>query len=80
MGVFDTHDVPLLQAMAADVPLAKINGTCVGMDMSEDGTGASSVSHSDSEKASIAQVSAHFLATPCSYLFYDTLFEKKVLR
>lgn len=43
------------EAMAADVPLPKRNGTCVGMDMSEDGTGASSVSHSDSEKASIAQ-------------------------
>lgn len=43
------------EAMAADVSLPKMNGSCVGMEMSEDGTGASSVSHSDSEKASIAQ-------------------------
>lgn len=48
--------ISLLQAMAADVPATKMNGTSVGMDISEDGTGASSVSHSDSEKASIAQV------------------------
>lgn len=48
--------ISLLQAMAADIPAPKMNGTSVGMDISEDGTGASSVSHSDSDKASIAQV------------------------
>lgn len=66
--VFDTDDVPLLQAMAADVPVPKMNGTCERMDMSEDGTGASSVSHSDSEKASIAQVLENILAPSCPSL------------
>lgn len=78
--VFDTDDVPLLQAMAADVPLPKMNGTCVGMDMSEDGTGASSVSHSDSEKASIAQVLDNVLAPPCLCLLDDTLWKDLVCK
>ncbi|KAG0562144.1 hypothetical protein KC19_9G121100 [Ceratodon purpureus] len=44
------------EAMDGDAPLPKLEGgTCVGMDMSEDGAGASSVSYSDSEKASMAQ-------------------------
>lgn len=60
--------ISLLQAMAADVPASKMNGTCVGMDISEDGTGASSVSHSDSEKASIAQV-LDYTPVPSCFVF-----------
>lgn len=73
--VYDTDDVSLWQAMAGNtVPLRKMNGdTCVGMDMSEDGAGASSVSHSDSEKASMAQVLNNVLALPCWCLLGDSL-------
>lgn len=59
--------------MTADVPFSKMNGTCVGMDMSEDGTGASSVSHSDSEKASLAQVLDSVLTPPISCFLDGTL-------
>ena len=49
------------------MPLPKMNGdNCVGMDMSEDGAVASSVSHSDSEKASIAQVFENLPVPFCS--------------
>ena len=48
MVVFDTDDVLSSQTIPGDVPLRKMNGdTCVGMEVSEDGGGASSVSHSD---------------------------------
>jgi hypothetical protein len=71
--VFDTDDVLSSQTIPGDVPLPKMNGdTCVGMEVSEDGGGASSVSHSDSEKASMAQVIDNVPAPPCSCLLDDT--------